>query len=43
MRSNNFVTNVHKKNSVKSEVITQLLYGDTFKKLKMIEIITKAI
>ena len=34
MRSNNSVINVHKKNSVKSEIVTQLLYGDTFKKLK---------
>ena len=28
------VLNVHKKNSIKSEVVTQLLYGDTFKKIK---------
>ena len=34
MRSNNFITNVYKKNNTKSEVVTQLLYGDTFKKLK---------
>ena len=34
MRSNNSVINVHKKNSVKSEIVTQLLYGDTFKKIK---------
>ena len=34
MRSNNSVINVHKKNNIKSEVVTQLLYGDTFKKLK---------
>ena len=36
MKSNNFVINVHKKNNVKSEVVTQLLYGDTFKKIKKI-------
>ena len=34
MKSNNFVINVHKKNNIKSEVVTQLLYGDTFKKIK---------
>ena len=34
MRSNNSVINVHKKNDIKSAVATQLLYGDTFKKLK---------
>ena len=34
MRSNHSVINVHKKNNIKSEVVTQLLYGDTFKKLK---------
>ena len=34
MRSNNFITNVYKKNNIKSEVVTQLLYGDTFKKIK---------
>ena len=34
MRSNNFVINVHKKKNIKSEVVTQLLYADTFKKLK---------
>ena len=34
MRSNNSVINVHKKKNTKSEVVTQLLYGDTFKKLK---------
>ena len=34
MRSNNSVINVHKKNNIKSEVVTQLLYWDTFKKLK---------
>ena len=33
MRSNNSVINVHKKKNIKSEVVTQLLYGDTFKKL----------
>ena len=36
MRSNNSVINVHKKKNIKSEVVTQLLYGDTFKKLKKI-------
>ena len=36
MRSNNFITNVYKKNNTKSEVVTQLLYGDTFKKIKKI-------
>ena len=34
MRSNNSVINVYKKNNIKSEVVTQLLYGDTFKILK---------
>jgi len=34
VRSNHSVINVHKKNNIKSEVVTQLLYGDTFKKLK---------
>jgi len=34
VRSNNSVINVHKKKNIKSEVVTQLLYGDTFKKLK---------
>jgi len=34
VRSNNFITNVYKKNNIKSEVVTQLLYGDTFKKIK---------
>ena len=34
MRSSNSVINVHKKKNIKSEVVTQLLYGDTFKKLK---------
>ena len=36
MKSNDFVINVHKKNNIKSEVVTQLLYGDTFKKIKKI-------
>ena len=36
MKSNSFVINVHKKNNTKSEVVTQLLYGDTFKKIKKI-------
>ena len=34
MRSSNSAINVHKKNNIKSEVVTQLLYGDAFKKLK---------
>ena len=34
MRSNLSVLNVYKKNNLKSEVVTQLLYGDTFKILK---------
>ena len=34
MRSNNSVINVYKKNNIKSEVVTQLLYGDTFKKIR---------
>ena len=34
MRSSNSAINVHKKNNIKSKVVTQLLYGDTFKKLK---------
>ena len=34
MRSNLSFINVYKKRNEKSEVVTQLLYGDTFKKLK---------
>ena len=34
MRSNQSVINVYKKKSMKSEVVTQLLYGEIFKKLK---------
>ncbi len=34
MRINNPVINVYKNKNAKSEVVTQLLYGDTFKKLK---------
>ena len=34
MRNNNSVINVYKKNNIKSEVVTQLLYGETFKKIK---------
>jgi len=34
VRSSSSVINVHKKNNIKSEVVTQLLYGDTFKRLK---------
>ena len=33
MRSNNSVINVYKKKNIKSKVVTQLLYGDIFKKL----------
>ena len=36
MRSCNSSINVHKKNNLRSEVVTQLLYGDTFRKLKKI-------
>ncbi len=34
MRNNLPILNVYKKKTIKSEVVTQLLYGDTFKKLK---------
>ena len=34
MRSNIPVINVYKKKSIKSEVVTQLLYGDQFKVIK---------
>jgi len=34
VRNNSPVINVYKKNNIKSEVATQLLYGDTFKKIK---------
>jgi len=34
VRSDNPVINVYKKNNIKSGVVTQLLYGDTFKKVK---------
>ena len=34
MRSNSSAINVYKKKNIKSQVVTQLLYGDTFKKLK---------
>ena len=34
MRNNTSVINVYKKSNVRSEVVTQLLYGDTFKKIK---------
>ena len=36
MRSNKSVINVYKKQSIKSGVVTQLLYGETFKKLKKV-------
>ena len=34
MRSNQSFINVYKTKSKKSKVVTQLLYGDTFKKVK---------
>ena len=34
MKNNNTVINVYKIKSTRSEVVTQLLYGDTFKKIK---------
>ena len=34
VRSDHSVINVYKKKNIKSEVVTQLLYGDTFKKIK---------
>ena len=34
MRSNSPIINVYKKNNIISEVVTQILYGDTFKKIK---------
>ena len=34
MRSDFSIINVYKKKSIKSEIVTQLLYGDTFQKLK---------
>tara|TARA_B100000029_G_scaffold388673_1_gene384926 strand:+ start:3693 stop:4427 length:735 start_codon:yes stop_codon:yes gene_type:complete len=34
VRSNQSFINVYKKKSLKSEVVTQLLYGETFKKIK---------
>ena len=34
MRSDFSIINIYKKKSIKSEIVTQLLYGDTFKKLK---------
>ena len=34
MRINLSFINVYKKKSTKSKIVTQLLYGDTFKKLK---------
>ena len=34
MRSNKSVIKIYKKKNKKSEVVTQLLYGDTFNKLK---------
>ena len=34
MKSKSPVINVYKKNNIRSEVVTQILYGDTFKKIK---------
>ena len=34
MRNNFPIINVHKKKTIKSEIVTQLLYGDIFKKLE---------
>ena len=34
MRNNFFLINVYKKPSVKAKVVTQLIYGDNFKKIK---------
>ena len=34
MRSNSSVINVYKKNYIRSKVVTQLLYGDNFKKIE---------
>ena len=34
MRNNLPILNVYKEKSIKSEVVTQLLFGDTFKKIK---------
>tara|TARA_B100001750_G_C15174222_1_gene430837 strand:+ start:113 stop:397 length:285 start_codon:yes stop_codon:yes gene_type:complete len=36
VRTNDPLTNVFKKNNHKSEVVTQLLYGETFKKIKKV-------
>ena len=36
MRSNLSFINVYKKQSIKSKIVTQLLYGETFKKLKKV-------
>ena len=36
MRNNLSVVNVYKKKTKKSEVVTQLLYGDTFKKIRQL-------
>ena len=35
MRSNFSIINVYKKKSIKSEIVTQLLYGETFKEIKV--------
>ena len=34
MRSNQSFTNVYSKKNTKSNIVTQILYGDTFKKIK---------
>ena len=36
MRNNFSFLNVYKKKTKRSEVVTQLLYGDTFKKIKRV-------
>jgi len=37
VRSNYPIINVYKKKNIKSEVVTQILYGETFKKIKKIK------
>ena len=34
MKNNLPILNVYKEKTIKSEVVTQLLFGDTFKKIK---------
>jgi len=38
VRSNLSVINVYNKKNTKSKVVTQLLYGDTFKKIKKMDL-----